>query len=53
MSIATHFETEDALRCLKKTKNKQLQDACKVIIYCCQEIDSLREELERYKRHEY
>ena len=53
MCIATHFEKKAALECLKSTKNKKLQDACTSIIFCCEEIDNLREKLERYERYEY
>lgn len=49
-SIPTHFTSQDAFKGLKKTKNKALQDAYQTIIYCCQEIDALREEVDKYKR---
>lgn len=50
MNIPTHFTSQDAFKGIRKTKNKTLQDAYQTIIYCCQEIDELRDKVEKYER---
>ena len=49
-NIATHFEMRDAFAGLKSTKNKKLQQAYQTIIYCCQDIQALREKVDKYEK---